>query len=47
MFRSLSIKMPLYLVATADDDLLRTKSSQSELTPKYNKFKRLKILKIS
>lgn len=45
MFSSLSIKMPLYLVVTADDDLLRTRSSQSELTPLKKKQFKCKFLK--
>ena len=34
--RSLSIKMPLYLAATGDDDLLSTKSNQSVFIPANN-----------
>lgn len=33
MLSSFSIRFPLYLTAAADDDLLSTRSNQSEFTP--------------
>jgi hypothetical protein len=45
MLKSFSSKMPLYLVAAGDADLLSTRSSQSELTPENEKFDQQKLRK--